>query len=171
MAGTVSRWQSIITTGPGPATVGPTTTGLESEPVSVPVKPPVASVAQGAPPAPDAATRTPSSSLDVAGALGALQSALRDLSLLLGPASGASAPDQLVTPPSDAPGSGPEPNAPGPLGAPTGTASGAGSSPFGGYWLWLFASLFASAGLAARLMMAPAAWRSTAILALLERPG
>jgi hypothetical protein len=31
--------------------------------------------------------------------------------------------------------------------------------------------LFASAGLAARLLLAPAASRSTAILALLERPG
>jgi hypothetical protein len=142
-----------------------------SEPVSVPIEPPIASVAQGAPPAGDDATRAPVVSFDIGQAVGALQSALRDLSLLLGPASSAPALDRLVASPSDAPGSGPEPNAPGPLGTPTQAASGAGSSPFGGYWVWLFASLFACAGLAARLLVAPAAWRSTAILALLERPG
>ena len=134
--------------------------------------PPIASPAPGTTPSGVAATRAPPASPALAGATRALRSMLRSLSLPFATASSASAIDRLPAEPS-APGSRPAPNAPGPLGAPPATPSaGSGPSPSGGgYWLWLFASLFASAGLAVRLKVATAAWRSTATLALLERPG
>ena len=60
-------------------------------------------------------------------------------------------------------------------GAPGGGISGTGSSPSGGFSVSWLAVLMALAGLVAlmfeRLVLAPAAWRSVALVALLERPG
>jgi hypothetical protein len=59
-------------------------------------------------------------------------------------------------------------------GAPGG-ASGTGAPSLGGLSFTWLAVLLALAGLVAllfqRLLLAPAAWRSTALVALLERPG
>jgi hypothetical protein len=105
-----------------------------------------------------------------AGALSVLPATLANLPLPFGAVAGAP-PNLAQLHSSEAPGS-PAPSEPGPLGAPPAAPSaGAGPSPFGSYWLDLVIFLFACAGLAARLTVAPAAWRSTAILALLERPG
>ena len=63
---------------------------------------------------------------------------------------------------------------PGSPAAPSGASSG-GASPLGGISITWLAVLMALAGLVAllfeRLTLAPAAWRSTARIALLERPG
>jgi hypothetical protein len=117
-------------------------------------------------------TRAPPAWFDAAGAPGALQAALRDLSLLLGTGFSAPTVGGLVTALSEAPGPRPAPRAPGtPTTPAAGGLSGGGPGPFGSYWLELLAFLIAFAGLAARFLVAPAAWRSTAIVALLERPG
>jgi len=109
--------------------------------------------------------------------LGALQPRVLGLSLPPGTAVSPSTLGWPVIPPAEASLSRPSPGAPGlPMapGAPGGL-SGSGASPFGGFSLSWLAVLMALAGLVAllfeRLVVAPAAWRSVALVALLERPG
>ncbi len=144
---------------------------------------PVATVTD--PTAPTAPTATalpahaPSPGLGSAWMLSALQrTVLGPSPLLSGTAVGATTQGWRAVAPAEgslsrpSPGGSELPKAPG---APGGGGSGSGPSPSGGFSLSWLAVLMALAGLAAllfeRLVLAPAAWRSVALVALLERPG
>jgi hypothetical protein len=106
--------------------------------------------------------------------LGALQPTVLGLSLLPGTALSPSTQGGSVPALAQASQPRPSPGAPGLPTAPGGL-SGNGTAAPGGISLSFLAVLMALAGLAAllfeRLTLAPAAWRSVARIALLERPG
>jgi hypothetical protein len=117
------------------------------------------------------AVRAPPARSGPAASLNALQPTLYDLSNLLGTGLSSSTLDRLLAAPAAAPGSAPAPP-PAPSPGTGGGGSCAGASPFGGSFPGLLPFSDRVARLSgARLMMAPAAWQSAAIVALLERPG